>query len=98
MNTPKPRGVKGHLPFLYPALMLGVFFLVPFGTMVVISFFQRQVGGFYNPVFDPGNYRNLFTPLFGRVLLFSLFLSALASAVCVGVGFPFTYFICFSHF
>jgi len=93
MSTPLPRGFKAHLPFFYPALMLGIFFLVPFGTMVVISFFQRQVGGFYNPVFDPSNYRNLFTPLFGRVLIFSLFLSALSSAVCVGIGFPFTYFI-----
>ena len=89
----KPRGIKEHLPFIYPALMLVVFFVVPFGTMVMISFFQRQVGGFYNPVFDLGNYQTLFSPLFGRVLLFSLYLAGLSAAVCVAIGFPFTYFI-----
>ncbi|MGB5987792.1 MAG: ABC transporter permease [Desulfobacterales bacterium] len=93
MSTAKPQGLKSHLPFFYPALMLGVFFIVPFATMVAVSFFQRQVGGFYNPVFDLSNYQNLFTPLFGRVLLFSLWLSALAAGVCVALGFPFTYFI-----
>lgn len=89
----RPRGVKSHLPILYPAAMLGVFFIVPFAIMVVVSFFQRQLGGFYNPVFDLSNYKNLVTPLFGRVLVFSLFLSGLSAAVCVILGFPFTYFL-----
>ena len=93
MSAARPKGLKGHLPFFYPALMLGIFFIVPFATMVTVSFFQRQVGGFYNPVFDLNNYRNLVTPLFGRVLIFSLSISALAAALCVGVGFPFTYFL-----
>ena len=26
-------GIKAHAPFIYPALMLGIFFLIPFGTM-----------------------------------------------------------------
>jgi putative spermidine/putrescine transport system permease protein len=73
--------------------MLLFFFLIPFGIMVVVSFFQRQLGGFYNPVFDLNNYKNLLTPLFGRVLVFSLFLSGLSAAICVILGFPFTYFL-----
>lgn len=89
----KPRGIKAHFPIAYPALMLGIFFIIPFGTMVVISFFQRQLGGFYNPVFDLNNYRNLFSLFFGRVLVFSLFIAGLSAAVCVTIGFPFTYFI-----
>jgi putative spermidine/putrescine transport system permease protein len=89
----KPSGVKAHLPVLYPAIMLGLFFIIPFAIMVVVSFFQRQLGGFYNPVFDLNNYKNLLTPLFGRVLVFSLFLSSLSAAVCVLLGFPFTYFL-----
>lgn len=89
----KPQGAKAHLPLLYPAVMLGLFFIIPFATMVVVSFFQRQLGGFYNPVFDLNNYKNLFSALFGRVLVFSLFLSGLSAAVCVAVGFPFTYFL-----
>jgi putative spermidine/putrescine transport system permease protein len=89
----KPSGVKAHLPVLYPAIMLGLFFIIPFAIMVAVSFFQRQLGGFYNPVFELNNYRNLLTPLFGRVLVFSLFLSSLSAAVCVLLGFPFTYFL-----
>jgi putative spermidine/putrescine transport system permease protein len=89
----KPSGVKAHLPVLYPAIMLGLFFIIPFAIMVAVSFFQRQLGGFYNPVFELNNYRNLLTPLFGRVLVFSLFLSGLSAAVCVLLGFPFTYFL-----
>jgi putative spermidine/putrescine transport system permease protein len=88
-----PKGLKAHIPILYPALMLGVFFVIPFGTMVAISFFQRQVGGFYNPIFDLNNYANLFTLFFGRVLLFSLFLGGISAAACVALGFPFTYLV-----
>jgi putative spermidine/putrescine transport system permease protein len=73
--------------------MLGIFFLIPFGTMVTISFFQRQIGGFYNPIFDLNNYGNLFTMFFARVLVFSLYIAGLSAAVCVSIGFPFTYLI-----
>jgi putative spermidine/putrescine transport system permease protein len=89
----KPKGLSAHLPVLYPTLMLGFFFILPFATMVVVSFCQREPGGFYLPVFDLGNYRNLYTALFGRVLLFSLMVAGLSAAVCVSLGFPFTYFL-----
>jgi putative spermidine/putrescine transport system permease protein len=93
MIDEKPIGIKAHTPIIYPALMLGIFFLIPFGTMVAISFFQRQIGGFYNPIFDLNNYRNLFTMFFARVLVFSLYIAGLSAAICVSIGFPFTYFI-----
>ena len=89
----KPKGVRAHLPLAYPALMLGIFFIIPFGIMVAISFFHRQPGGFYIPGFEFTNYKNLYTVLFGRTLLFSLFVAGLSAAVCVSLGFPFTYFI-----
>jgi len=93
MIDEKPKGIIAHAPIIYPALMLGIFFLIPFGTMVAISFFQRQIGGFYNPVFDLNNYSNLFTLFFARVLVFSLYIAGLSAAICVSIGFPFTYFI-----
>ena len=93
MIAEKPKGVRAHLPMVYPALMLGIFFIIPFGIMVAISFFHRQPGGFYIPGFEFTNYKNLYTALFGRTLLFSLFIAGLSAAVCVSIGFPFTYFI-----
>jgi putative spermidine/putrescine transport system permease protein len=89
----KPRGVRANLTVVYPAFMLGIFFVLPFATMVAVSFFHREPGGFYIPGFELTNYRNLYTALFGRTLLFSLFIAGLAAAVCVSIGFPFTYFI-----
>ena len=89
----KPKGMRSHLTLVYPALMLGIFFIVPFGMMVAISFFHREPGGFYIPIFDIANYKNLFSGLFVRVLIFSLYIGGLCAAVCVSIGFPFTYFI-----
>jgi putative spermidine/putrescine transport system permease protein len=89
----KPKGLRAHLTLLYPSLMLGVFFIVPFGLMAAVSFFHRQPGGFYETGFELANYQNLYTALFGRTLLFSLFVAGLSAAVCVSIGFPFTYFI-----
>ena len=89
----KPKGVRAHSPLAYPALMLGIFFIIPFGIMVAVSFFHREPGGFYIPGFEVTNYQNLYTALFGRTLMFSLFIAGLSAAVCVSIGFPFTYFI-----
>ncbi len=93
MTGEKPRGFKAHLPLIYPAVTLLIFFVIPFGIMVAISFFRREPGGFYTTTFSVDNYLHLLTALFGRVLGFSLFISALCAAICVAVGFPLTYFI-----
>jgi putative spermidine/putrescine transport system permease protein len=77
-------------PILFPAAMLLAFFVVPFGTMIAVSFFERVQGGFYQPAFTLDNYARFWSLFFGRVLLFSLGLSALVSAICVLVGVPFT--------
>ncbi|MBT8371667.1 MAG: ABC transporter permease [Deltaproteobacteria bacterium] len=89
----KPKGARAHLPLAYPALMLGIFFIIPFGIMVAISFFHRQPGGFYIPGFELTNFQNLYTALFGRTLIFSLFVAAFSAAICVSLGFPFTFII-----
>lgn len=77
-------------PILFPAAMLAAFFLVPFGTMIAVSFFERVQGGFYQPAFTLDNYARFWSLFFGRVLGFSLWLSALVSAICLLVGVPFT--------
>ena len=88
-----PRTLADHAPVIYPALMLLVFFVVPFGIMVTISFFERVPGGFYQPTFTFDNYGRFLSAFFGNVLGFSLGLSALAAVICVGLGFPFTYLL-----
>ena len=89
----KPQGPRAHFPLVYPTLMLAIFFIIPFGIMLAVSFFHREPGGFYIPGFEFTNYGNLYTALFGRTLLFSLFIAGLSAAVCVSIGFPFTFFI-----
>jgi putative spermidine/putrescine transport system permease protein len=89
----RPRTLAEHAPVIFPAAMLLVFFVVPFGIMLAVSFFQRVQGAFYEPSFSLDNYGRFLSPFFADVLAFSLGLSALAAVVCVGLGFPFTYLL-----
>jgi putative spermidine/putrescine transport system permease protein len=86
-----PKGVRQHAVLFYPALMLGVFFVVPFGIMLAVSFFHRVEGAFYEPAFELANYARFLSAFFGRALGFSLLLAGLAAIVSVTVAFPFTY-------
>lgn len=86
-----PRGLVARLPALWPAAMLCVFFLIPFVIMVVFSFYHRVEGGLYEPAFELDNYARFWTPLFTRVLGFSLMICGLAAVVCVVAAVPFTW-------
>lgn len=77
----------------WPTLMLGVFFLVPLGIMVAVSFFHRVPGGFYEPAFELTNYARFFTPLFVDHLGFSLYVAVLVAMISVSAGFPFCLFL-----
>lgn len=91
MSAARRRGVADFLPIAFPAFMLTAFFIVPFGIMVAVSFFQRVQGAFYTPAFVFDNYARFLTTFFGGVLAFSLFLAGLVAAICVAIGLPFTY-------
>lgn len=93
MRREPPRGLAEHLPLAFPALMLVVFFVVPFGTMIAVSFFRRQQGGFYTVDFVFDNYERFLTAFFGGVLSFSLLLAAAVAVCCVVLAFPFTYLL-----
>lgn len=77
----------------YPALMLGLFFLIPFGIMLAVSFFHRVEGAFFEPAFELANYARFFNPFFIRILGFSVGLSAAAALIAVMIAFPFTYLL-----
>lgn len=88
-----PRGLRQHSALLYPALMLLVFFVAPFGIMLAVSFYHRVESAFYEPAFEFANYARFLTAFFGKALGFSVWIAALASVVSVAVAFPFTYFM-----
>jgi putative spermidine/putrescine transport system permease protein len=87
----RPDSLRQYGALLYPALMLVVFFVVPFCIMLAVSFFHRDPMAFYEPGFELANYARFVTPFFGQVLGFSILISALAGAIALAVAFPFTY-------
>lgn len=93
MRREAPQKLTDYGPLLFPALMLIVFFVVPFGTMISVSFFQRLQGAFYEPAFVLDNYARFLSLFFGRVLGFSLFLAVIVAICCVVIAVPFTYLL-----
>ncbi len=93
MRRSPPITLGDHAPLIFPAAMLTLFFVVPFGIMIAVSFFQRQQGGFYEPAFVLANYERFLTAFFGGVLGFSLLLAAVVALLCVALAFPFTYLL-----
>lgn len=93
MRREPPKTLADYAPLAFPALMLVVFFVVPFSTMIAVSFFKRDPAGFYTTDFVWDNYARFLTAFFGSVLGFSLMLAVMVAACCVAVGFPFTYLL-----
>ncbi|MEK1889175.1 MAG: ABC transporter permease [Phyllobacterium sp.] len=93
MKRERPQSLADYGPLFFPAGMLLVFFVVPFGTMIAVSFFQRQEGGFYTPAFVLSNYERFLTAFFGGVLGFSLMLAVTVAISCVVLALPFTYLL-----
>lgn len=92
-SEPISGNLRQHAPLIYPAVVLVVFFVIPFGIMLAVSFFHRVEGAFYEPAFEFANYARFISPFFGRVLAFSIWISGLAAAIVIAAAFPFTYFL-----
>lgn len=93
MRREPPRSLADYAPLVFPALMLTVFFVVPFSIMIAVSFFRRDPAGFYTPDFVVDNYARFLSLFFGGVLGFSLMLAVLVAACCVAIAFPFTFLL-----
>ncbi len=93
MRREAPQKLTDYAPLAFPAIMLTLFFVIPFGTMIAVSFFQRQQGGFYTPAFVLSNYERFASLFFANVLGFSLMLAVLVAICCVAIGVPFTYLL-----
>lgn len=90
MRREPPRTVAEHAPLVFPAFMLLVFFVIPFGTMVAVSFFRRDLAGFYSIDFVVDNFVRFVSPFYGGVLGFSIALALLVAMTCVAIAFPLT--------
>ncbi|WP_377290485.1 ABC transporter permease [Rhizobium sp. SG2393] len=93
MRREAPRHPLDYLPIAFPGLMLIVFFVIPFGTMIAVSFFRRDPAGFYAPDFVFDNYARFLSLFFANVLGFSLFLAIAVAIVCVALALPFTHML-----
>ncbi len=93
MRREAPQKLGDYGPLFFPAMMLIVFFVVPFATMIAVSFFQRQQGGFYVPAFVFSNYERFLSLFFANVLGFSLMLAVTVAICCVLLAVPFTYLL-----
>lgn len=93
MRREPPKALADYAPLAFPALMLVVFFVVPFSTMIAVSFFKRDPAGFYTTDFVWDNYARFLSVFFGSVLGFSLMLAVMVAACCVVIAFPFTYLL-----
>lgn len=93
MRREPPRSLTDYASLAFPALMLLVFFVVPFSTMIAVSFFRRDPAGFYSPDFTIDNYARFLTPFFGGVLGFSIMLAIAVAVVCIVIAVPFTWLL-----
>lgn len=78
---------------LWPAAMLGVFFLIPFGIMLAVSMAHRELGGMYEWGLEWGSYTRFMSPFFAKVMGVSVSVSLAAAVICVVLAFPFTVFL-----
>ena len=81
------------LLLIYPTLLLGVCFLVPFALILAASVATSQPGGAYQLGFELTHYQRFIGTFFIDVAWFSVGICALVAVLCVTVALPFTYFI-----
>ena len=84
--------IKRYPLSLYPTMMIGILFMIPFVIMFVISFATRTQST-YEAGFEFTHYARLFSPLFTTHLWVSVQFAAIASALSLLVAVPFTFFI-----
>ena len=90
-QSPVQKQGKGLLVF--PSLMIGIFFLIPFLMIIAVSFAHQLPEGYHEQAFELKNYARFFRSTYVDIAIFSMLASAFVAVVCVIIGFPFTYFV-----
>ena len=69
------------------------FVLIPNLLVLTVSFFTRDGSDFYTLPFTLDNYANLFNPLYAQVVWNSLYMSGIATIICLLIGYPFAFMV-----
>ncbi|MFP4771797.1 spermidine/putrescine ABC transporter permease PotB [Pasteurella multocida] len=69
------------------------FVLAPNLLVLIVSFLTRDSSSFYALPFTLENYTRLFEPLYAQVVWNSLYMSGLATLVCLIIGYPFAFLL-----
>ena len=69
------------------------FVLIPNLLVLTVSFLTRDSSDFYALPFTLDNYMNLFNPLYAQVVWNSLYMSGIATVICLLIGYPFAFMI-----
>lgn len=78
----------------WPALaVVALLFLAPMGIIAAYSFLTRGAYGGVEPPWTFENYVRLWDPLYGAILLRSLWIAAVSTALCLILGYPLAFFI-----
>lgn len=93
MNTRQPQSLMAYLPILVPALLLTVFFIMPFGTMIVTSFYENRSIWAAETAFTLANYQRLLSPFFLGLVIASFGLAFGVASISILIAFPFSYLL-----
>ena len=101
MSAPRPVDRAAKALLLPTWLVLGVFFLLPLGGMLVLSFGQRGLYGGVQPVADwgaylrsgafLGNYTRSLASIYLKIGWRSLWMAVLTTALCLAISYPAAY-------
>ena len=69
------------------------FVLIPNLLVLTVSFLTRDGSDFYALPFTLDNYANLFNPLYAQVVWNSLYISGIATIICLLIGYPFAFMV-----
>jgi ABC-type spermidine/putrescine transport system permease subunit I len=89
-----PRRSSAWLWLLFPyALTLVAFLALPLANVLLLSVYRYSPIKIWIPEFTGANYVQMFTPYFGSVALRTVSIGAIATVLCVLLGYPVAYYL-----
>ena len=89
-----PRRTRAWIWLLVPyALTLVAFIALPLANVLLLSVYRYSPITIWIPEFTGANYIQIFTPYFGNVALRTLSIGAVATVLCVLLGYPVAYYL-----